>query len=94
MCYSCIAEAWLETGDLSRSAAMVDRMVAAGGQGSAPGRMSPLPKLCFEGFLPSREMTAAVLLAGYDDEKQDVTRSNHERIKQEPTAKTQQNRGQ
>ncbi|CAE7791150.1 unnamed protein product [Symbiodinium microadriaticum] len=30
MCYSCIAEAWLETGDLSRSAAMVDRMVAAG----------------------------------------------------------------
>ncbi|CAE7822188.1 unnamed protein product [Symbiodinium sp. CCMP2456] len=30
MCYSCIAEAWLEAGDLSRSAAMVDRMVAAG----------------------------------------------------------------
>ncbi|CAE7416708.1 PGR3 [Symbiodinium sp. CCMP2592] len=30
MCYSCIAKAWLETGDSSRSAAMVDRMVAAG----------------------------------------------------------------
>eukprot|EP00439_Symbiodinium_sp_Y106_P072471 s792_g13.t1 len=67
MCYSCIAKAWLETGDSSRSAAMVDRMVAAGAQGFAPG---PVSSPRFEGFLPSREMTAAVLLAGYDDEKQ------------------------